>query len=491
MKLLYKFLTGFLIVAILGSIIGIMASNNMTKIVDTTQDVIDNDVKSTELIESMRTNVESEMKSIYQFIWGDETAKETITSSHEKFELLATEAKTKLGSHAEQTLNSVLESEKKIYDVVASNEDSLVVLKEKQQNARDGFINKNNKHLIRTSEYIKYWGTELSFSGSTKGEIATEILANIQSERNAFWEYNPNRDNAEEQKQIIRDSNDFVVDNLISLWVDHVDSQIKWIEESEMADTYSLQKDKLVALKNVGAKITSTSFPIVREDIAALCGISAHSSVVTKSDDSNHEDETKTVQSASENIIKELEAAGITTAQRQYVKKVSKDETDLVTPTFVLLKIVTCQQGLRMNAEDYFSSSEGINDNINNVLNVEQEKLETKLNELAKEVQESLQSSKSNVLALSKSSQENQKMVSIVLIILSVILALFFANMITKPVQKLTNAANKLTKGELDVKLLDKKTGDEIDNLNEGLQGVLGAIKFLSEEVESKQKGKK
>ena len=68
-------------------------------------------------------------------------------------------------------------------------------------------------------------------------------------------------------------------------------------------------------------------------------------------------------------------------------------------------------------------------------------------------------------------------------IVVGIILALFLANMITTPVKKLTDIADKVSKGDLDI-AIDIKSKDEIGELAESFDRMVVAVRFLTEDEE-------
>ncbi len=73
--------------------------------------------------------------------------------------------------------------------------------------------------------------------------------------------------------------------------------------------------------------------------------------------------------------------------------------------------------------------------------------------------------------------------VFLLVILLAIGIALLFTKSIADPIHKLSNVANKIAKGELNVQLPDIKTNDEIRELNDAIKGVLAAEEFLIDEA--------
>ena len=74
----------------------------------------------------------------------------------------------------------------------------------------------------------------------------------------------------------------------------------------------------------------------------------------------------------------------------------------------------------------------------------------------------------------------------ILMIGFALLVGIFMAYSITKPIKQLTQVTNKISAGDLTVHMPDIKSKDEIHDLNEGIKGVLAAVQFLTDEVEKK-----
>jgi HAMP domain-containing protein len=71
--------------------------------------------------------------------------------------------------------------------------------------------------------------------------------------------------------------------------------------------------------------------------------------------------------------------------------------------------------------------------------------------------------------------------VTLVTILVVVILGIFAANSISKPIRELTRVANVISDGNVDVEIPVIKTKDEIYDLGESMKAVLAAVDFLRE----------
>jgi methyl-accepting chemotaxis protein len=73
----------------------------------------------------------------------------------------------------------------------------------------------------------------------------------------------------------------------------------------------------------------------------------------------------------------------------------------------------------------------------------------------------------------------NTVIVSIFLIIIiGIVFALLMANMITKPLRQMTEAGNKVADGNLKVDMPSIKTGDEVQDISETMNLLIGALKY-------------
>ena len=71
--------------------------------------------------------------------------------------------------------------------------------------------------------------------------------------------------------------------------------------------------------------------------------------------------------------------------------------------------------------------------------------------------------------------------VTLATILVVVILGIFAANSISKPIRELTRVANVISDGNVDVEIPVIKTKDEIYDLGESMKAVLAAVDFFRE----------
>ncbi len=68
-------------------------------------------------------------------------------------------------------------------------------------------------------------------------------------------------------------------------------------------------------------------------------------------------------------------------------------------------------------------------------------------------------------------------------IIFSIILTYFAASRLTRPIEAITDAANKISLGDLDVSIHGKAGGDEIEQLGESLERMRISLKSAIERL--------
>ncbi len=79
-------------------------------------------------------------------------------------------------------------------------------------------------------------------------------------------------------------------------------------------------------------------------------------------------------------------------------------------------------------------------------------------------------------------------LVTIIMIVVASAVAILISYTITRPLRKLTAVTDQLAAGNINVTMPEIRSRDEIYDLNESLKGVLAAVQFLTDEVESTQR---
>ena len=77
------------------------------------------------------------------------------------------------------------------------------------------------------------------------------------------------------------------------------------------------------------------------------------------------------------------------------------------------------------------------------------------------------------------------------MVFISLIVGYIFARSISRPINKLTAAGNEIGDGKLDTELPEIKSRDEIKELSDTMNILVGAIRFLKKEQEKKVTKKK
>lgn len=103
--------------------------------------------------------------------------------------------------------------------------------------------------------------------------------------------------------------------------------------------------------------------------------------------------------------------------------------------------------------------------------------------EPVKAIEEEIITSENNIKSLLESEEKDIKSQTItttlIILLLVVIIGLIFARSLTKPMSQLTIAGNKIADGELDTELPEIKSKDEIEDLSNTMNLLVGALKFL------------
>lgn len=278
--------------------------------------------------------LDQEIAEVWRFMAGDEKRAIKHKTTHSAILEIKEELGKKKGKRSERLLSFIEQEQSHDFDSFFHGEDGFF---EKITEAREGFIDKNNKHVTYLLGYSKNWVER----PSKKEEKVFEILDLIRNERILFEEFNPRSSDASDKIEEFRKVNDGAVEGLVELWK-------KEINIGREKTTSSDFKKKLLALKNVVGQITATSFPSVSQEQALLLNIEANENVLFGI---NADTATTSLYSSFKEILNEYEQnEGMSLWLRADVPKVGEK----VTPIFTLGKVVSCQQGLRVNAEDIF-----------------------------------------------------------------------------------------------------------------------------------------
>jgi len=86
------------------------------------------------------------------------------------------------------------------------------------------------------------------------------------------------------------------------------------------------------------------------------------------------------------------------------------------------------------------------------------------------------------------STQNTILFITLISVFVVIIVSIIFARSLTKQLKELTKVGNKLSEGDLSVKVPEIKTNDEIKDLSESFKSALAAISFLIGESKNKNK---
>ena len=216
----------------------------------------------------------------------------------------------------------------------------------RQDVAYKNFVERNNFHQIRISEYVKYWGD------NSINPRLEQILENIKEERSILEEFDPATQTDEQWLAIgdnFRKVNDNVVSALVEILLEEYDHQISQASHSNLPIVTKIV-ESLAVQRTIASDITASSFPAVDKkntDLARIMMqdtmISAEGAVLA----------TIELGVQTERNIEVLEENNIETRQRHDVKEVGDDKNTMQ----VLFSIIKCQQELRIDAEQYMNAS--------------------------------------------------------------------------------------------------------------------------------------
>ena len=216
----------------------------------------------------------------------------------------------------------------------------------RQDIAYKNFLERNNFHQIRISEYEKYWGNP-----STDQRLE-QILEDIKKERLILEEFDPTIQSESQWSDIrdkFRQTNDLVVASLVEILLEEYDYHTLQIPHDANSLLTNAVKS-LAAQKTIASQITATSFPTTDSITAELArtiqqdtGVSIREIVPA----------TVHLGEQTERNITILEENGISTRERYDVREVGLEKNTIQ----VLFSVIKCQQELRIDAEEYMDAS--------------------------------------------------------------------------------------------------------------------------------------
>ncbi len=332
---------------------------------------------------------------------------------------------------------------------------------EEMLSAREGFTERNSKHIRRLLGYIESWAK----ADHAKRIKALFVLDLIRQERIYLDEFNPSGQNASEIISRFREVNDKAVTGLVEMW----ESELK---EAAAAASDTEMKTKLSAFAKIVNGITATGFPPVSGEYASLLGIAPDEKTRLGQEAFAA---ARALNASCDGMVSDYEKK---TGERIWERAEVSDVGKAVTPAFVLGKIVSCQQELRVNAEDLFrlklffvneldpaltSVKEGLNELIKNSSGA--------IQELASRLKNSFVTASAAVIAL------------------SILIWLFISFFVIKPILRVRDAASEIAKGNMDVEI-DVSGRDEVAKLAQAIAKMRDSLKMVFEEYEKKIKEK-
>jgi len=290
-------------------------------------------VESMHHAEQLKAALDQEEKGVLQLLGGIEGGAEEYAQAHaEVIGLRDTLRAT--ARRREQPLITFIQTEDQINQALFATDEGFF---EDFDSARAGFVEKNNKHVRRVLGYRN--GGVVPKSG--KDDKVLNILDNIRRERILIEDFNPRSPEANNVIQEFRGANGSVVAGLVGLWQEELDLGI------DRATSPDLEL-QLQATRKIVSQITATSYPPVSPEDAALLGIEPNAETLLGVEADNA---TKALTGSCKERVADYEENG---GAPLWTRADVPDVGEKVTPVLTLGKIVSCQQGLRVNAEEIF-----------------------------------------------------------------------------------------------------------------------------------------
>ena len=262
--------------------------------------------------------------------------------------------------------------------------------------------------------------------------------------------------------QEFRSTNDFVVDRITRLWQRELDVGISRTSSPTL-------KSKLSAVKRIVGQITATSFPAISRQDARLLGIIRYEKALYGLEARSA---TQALTTAYETSIDDYEKdGGVPLWTREDVQEVGED----VTPTHTLSELVSCQQGLRVNAEDIFKWK-----------TVYANEIEATFLQLGDDLDMHLSSVSVSVTRRADRVQLFSIIASAIALVLAFLLVVLFSRVIVKPISMMRDIAVELTKGNFN-RRAEVKSKDEIGTLAAAFNQMINhqetAIDYRDQEI--------
>ena len=444
-KISVKLFVSFLVASLLGVTMFYWACSSYTKAAEDLfyADIIDNIIFEEQI-------------GLWQFMSGVGSGEDKYSAAHEKMAALEADIVGGRGKMPPK-FSPLFEKEKNVYEKLYGERNFFAGI----ASARSGFIEKNGKHIRRILGYMKEWARD----DADKRIKAMSILDLIRQERIYVDEFSPDSPDARETVNRFREANNAAVAELLSLWLDELDFGLAQAADTEM-------KSKIRILKRIVSKITATDFPSILKEEALAFGIALNAEPRSGQD---AVEATRALNASCDKSFLDYENSN---GKRLWKRADIEDVGDNVTPVFVLSKITSCQQGLRVNAEDMFRLNFFF-----------AEEVDPEISAAKEEVSRLIKESSGFVLELASRFKKSFFVASAVMAVFSVLIWIFIIYFIIKPIRNVRDAASEIAKGNMDVKI-DISGKDEVAKLSQAIEKMRGSLKMIFEEYEKKIKEK-
>lgn len=409
MKIRTKILLSFLLVVLIISVSSIF-----------TKTILDENQSKIQTIIEIKSSFDEQQISSLKYISGSNPLND-ISDSHIFIQHQLSDLITSSEQYKE-ILHKLQELELTVYEKQTNEkqDNSMINLLNKKNFAFEEFLEKNNAHIIRISEFKKYWGDDIT------NDVLNDVIVNIDKERKLILEFDPYHEDFEDIGNDFRNINNNVVDSLVLLLVSELDFVISSIDENDLQ--LQQTRNSLIAQQDIASQITATSFPSVQNKQAILAMVEPTKEIHL----SNADEMTVSLGKSCESNIQSLENIGIITRQRHDVKEVGENKN----PIQVLISVIKCQQGLRVNAEDYMNAEIMIKNNQDDIITPIHEQFDELANQIIFEKNSLFSNTSITVYSLFA-----------VAILLIIILGVNLSNSISKPIHKLIDMNKKMSTG--------------------------------------------
>ena len=173
-------------------------------------------VQSMQHADELKTLLDQEEKGILQLLAGFDGGSEQYARAHQKVGELKSAVEGR-ATRRDLPLITLINSESQVNELLGSEDEGFF---EEYSAAREGFIEKNNKHVRRVLGYKNAWVDP----GTAKDNQVLGILDNIRNERILVEDFNPESADADVVLGDFRAANDAAVAGLVDLWEMELDT---------------------------------------------------------------------------------------------------------------------------------------------------------------------------------------------------------------------------------------------------------------------------